>query len=155
MGINNRNLIEFVLYHEEDIKKAVYERRFDSCIGKTGGCGSGHCIMSDPTAQTAIKHVAEIRSVLIEYGAATCGKRNTVTVRNPEKWLRLISYTRTYYQNRTGGRLFEMRYTKNMNRSEIMEALQLSASQYHALLNDVLRFTEGVAIGIGIFGNYR
>lgn len=35
--MNNKELIEFVFYHEKEIKRAVFERREDGCLSKTGG----------------------------------------------------------------------------------------------------------------------
>ena len=40
--MTNKELIEFVFYHEQDIKRAVFEKREDGCLPKTGGSGSGH-----------------------------------------------------------------------------------------------------------------
>ena len=71
--MTNKELIEFVFYHEQDIKRAVFEKREDGCLPKTGGSGSGHCRVSDPTAQNAIRKALEVPAVIIEYGAKTCG----------------------------------------------------------------------------------
>ena len=107
--MNNKELIEFVFYHEKEIKQAVFERREDGCLPKTGGGGSGHCRVSDPTAQNAIRKALEIPAVIIEYGAKTCGRSNSRTLRHPEKLLKVVQYKREYFHGTDHGAWFTMR----------------------------------------------
>ena len=148
--MNNKELIEFVFYHEKEIKQAVFEKREDGCLPKTGGGGSGHCRVSDPTAQNAIRRVMEVPSVLIEYGASVVGKRNTVTLRRPEKWLKLAAEVRNYFNGTNSGLLLKMRYTDNLTRQEICKELNISTNYYNAMRCNVIRFAEGYAAGIGL-----
>ena len=148
--MNNKELIEFVFYHEQDIKRAVFEKREDGCLPKTGGGGSGHCCTSDKTAQQAIRSVMGVGSVVVEYGAATCGKRNSVTVRHPEKWLKVIQYTRDYFNGTASGALFKMRYAECLTRQEICENLKINKPRYFAMLGSVIKFAEGTAVGLGL-----
>lgn len=153
--MNNKELIEFVLYHEKDIKRAVFEKREDGCLPKTGGGGSGHCRVSDITAQKAIQNVLDVSAVVIEYGASVAGKRNTLTLRHPEKWLKMIYYTRNYFAGTNSGTLMKLRYTDCLTREEIMGKINLRKSQYHAMVSDIIRFAEGVATGLGLIGIRR
>ena len=148
--MTNKELIEFVFYHEQDIKRAVYEKREDGCLPKTGGGNSGHCRVSDTTAQSAIRRVMEIPSVMIEYGARVVGKRNTVTLRHPEKWLKLVAEVRNYFNGTNSGLLLKMRYTDNLTRQEICKELNISTNYYNAMRCNVIRFAEGYAVGIGL-----
>lgn len=148
--MNNKELIEFVFYHEQDIKRAVFEKREDGCLPKTGGGGSGHCRVSDPTAQNAIRKALEVPAVMIEYGAKTCGRRNSITLRHPEKWLKVIQYTRDYFNGTASGALFKMRYSECLTREEIICKIKIRKSQYHAMIANVMRFAEGAATGLGL-----
>ena len=148
--MNNKELIEFVFYHEKEIKRAVFERREDGCLPKTGGGGSGHCRVSDPTAQNAIRKALEVPAVIIEYGAKTCGRRNSITLRHPEKWLKLAAEVRNYFNGTNSGLLLKMRYTDNLTRQEICKELNISTNYYNAMRCNVIRFAEGYAAGIGL-----
>ena len=148
--MTNKELIEFVFYHEKEIKQAVFEKREDGCLPKTGGGGSGHCRVSDPTAQNAIRKALEVPAVMIEYGAKTCGRRNSLTLRHPEKWLKVIQYTRDYFNGTASGALFKMRYAECLTRQEICEALKINKPRFFSLTGKIIKFTEGLAIGFGI-----
>ena len=142
--MTNKELIEFVFYHEQDIKRAVFEKREDGCLPKTGGGGSGHCFTNDRTAQEAIRRILDVPAVVIEYGAKTCGRRNSITLRHPEKWLKVIQYTRDYFNGTASGALLKM------TREEIICKIKIRKSQYHAMIANVMRFAEGAATGLGL-----
>lgn len=148
--MNNKELIEFVFYHEKEIKQAVFEKREDGCLPKTGGSGSGHCFTNDRTAQEAIRRILDVPAVVIEYGAKTCGRRNSITLRHPEKWLKVIQYTRDYFNGTASGALFKMRYSECLTREEIICKIKIRKSQYHAMIANVMRFAEGAATGLGL-----
>lgn len=148
--MNNKELIEFVFYHEQDIKRAVFEKREDGCLPKTGGGGSGHCRVSDPTAQNAIRKALEVPAVMIEYGAKTCGRRNSITLRHPEKWLKVVQYTREYFNGTASGALFKMRYAECLTREEACEKLKISVKQYHVMTSNIIKFAEGAAFTSGV-----
>ena len=148
--MTNKALIEFVFYHEQDIKRAVFEKREDGCLPKTGGGGSGHCFTNDRTAQEAIRRILDVPAVVIEYGAKTCGRRNSITLRHPEKWLKVIQYTRDYFNGTASGALLKMRYSECLTREEIICKIKIRKSQYHAMIANVMRFAEGAATGLGL-----
>lgn len=148
--MNNKELIEFVFYHENDIKRAVFEKREDGCLPKTGGGSSGHCRVSDRTAQEAIRRVLDVPAVIIEYGAKTCGRRNSITLRHPEKWLKVVQYTREYFTGTASGALFKMRYSDCLTRQEACEKLKISVKQYHVMTSNIIKFAEGAAFTSGL-----
>ena len=148
--MTNKELIEFVFYHEQDIKRAVFEKREDGCLPKTGGGGSGHCFTNDRTAQEAIRRILDVPAVVIEYGAKTCGRRNSITLRHPEKWLKVIQYTRDYFNGTASGALLKMRHSECLTREEIICKIKIRKSQYHAMIANVMRFAEGAATGLGL-----
>ncbi|PWM78652.1 MAG: hypothetical protein DBY32_04010 [Phascolarctobacterium sp.] len=148
--MTNKELIEFVLSNESEIRKAVFERRQDGCLPKTGGGSSGHCRISDPTAQNAIRNVLDVPTVVVEYGPAICGRRNSVTLRHPERWLKVAEYTREYFAGSVSGRIMVMRYRENKTRQEICSALKINKPRFFTMLSNICKFAEGVAIGMGV-----
>lgn len=151
--MNNKELIEFVFYHEQDIKRAVFEKREDACLPKTGGGGSGHCFTNDRTAQEAIRRILDVPAVVIEHGPKTCGRRNSITLRHPETWLKVIAVTRCYFGNRTAGKVYALRYCDCRTREEILDELSIRKSQYHAMVAGIIKFAEGVAVCEGLIYN--
>ena len=148
--MTNKELIEFVFYYEKEIKQAVFEKREDGCLPKTSGGGSGHCFTNDRTAQEAIRRILDVPAVIIEYGAKTCGRRNSITLRYPEKWLKVIAVTRGYFGNRTAGKVYALRYCNCRTREEILDELSIRKSQYHAMVAGIIKFAEGVAVCEGL-----
>ena len=148
--MTNKELIEFVFYHEQDIKRAVFEKREDGCLPKTGGSGSGHCFTNDRTAQEAIRRILDVPAVVIEYGAKTCGRRNSITLRHPEKWLSVVHFTREYFNGTASGALFKMRYAECLTREEACEKLKISVKQYHVMTSNIIKFAEGAAFTSGL-----
>lgn len=148
--MTNKELIEFVFYHEQDIKRAVFEKREDGCLPKTGGGGSGHCRVSDPTAQNAIRKALEVPAVIIEHGPKTCGRRNSITLRHPEKWLQTVSGVKQILNGRPAGTLLKLRYKDNLTAREICEAMHVNKVRYYALKAYILLAAEAYAAGLGL-----
>ena len=92
-------LIDFIFAHERDIKAAVREKRLDPG-GITGGNGTGHSKISDPTAAQGIRLALPIAVVVVEYGAAIGGVRSSKSIRRPEKWLQVIAETKEFYKGK-------------------------------------------------------
>lgn len=142
---------DFIFSHEQAIREAVEEKRSEQG-GHTGGNG-GHCRVSDPTAMTAIRNIDEITFVYIEYGPNTGCGRERKRIRYPERWLKVVAWTRKYYYDACRveqGRLLDMHYRQNISRDEACEQLSIGYGKYHTMLNDVLAFAAGVAVGLGI-----
>lgn len=146
----DKELVEFCFFHEDAIRQAIFEKRNDGCIPKTGGNGTGHSKISDPTAQKALQRVEALGTVVVEYGVSINGRRSTMTLRNPEKWLRVIDYTKKYYSGRLQGELYRLKYRESVGRSEVCRRLGISISYYKTMLSDIIRFGEGAAAGLGL-----
>lgn len=144
--------VEFVFSNERKIREAIEEKRTESG-GRTGGGNSGHCSISDPTAISAIRNVDEINCVYIEYGPDTgCGK-NRKRIKYPERWLKVIAWTKEYYnepQRVEQSQLFDMHFRQYLSREEACEKLNIGYGKYHTMLNDILAFAAGMAVGLGI-----
>ena len=148
--MNNKDLIEFVFYHEKEIKQAVFEKREDGCLPKTGGGGSGHCFTNDRTAQEAIRRILDVPAVVIEYGAKTCGRRNSITLWHPEKWLQTVSGVKQILNGRPAGTLLKLRYKDNLTAREICEAMHVNKVRYYAIKADILLAAEAYAAALGL-----
>jgi hypothetical protein len=77
-------LIDRVFRSEKRIRQAVDEARHSTIGSRKGEGGSGHPSgISDPTANTAIHAISEIKSVIVD----------DLVVHRPEKWLKVIGLT--------------------------------------------------------------
>ena len=148
--METKELIEFCFYNEQRIKQAVFEKRMDGCAPKTGGGNSGHCRISDTTANKAINNVMPIGVVLVECGIAINGKRDSFALRNPEQWLKVVQWTRDQYADTQRGEIIKARYVDNERRYITAQRLGISPQLYSVMLTDILTFAEGLAIGMGI-----
>lgn len=84
-GIRSRayKQVDMILKNDRAIKAAVLEIREGKHGSNTGGAGSGHAFVSDPTAMTAIANAAPIGAIKLSDG---------YVVRQPEKWLSVVKY---------------------------------------------------------------
>ena len=142
--MKSNNLIEWVLRNEQNIRRAVYERRNDTGSRIAGG-GSKTCSISDPVANEAINNVSSLPNVVVEYGNG-----HTFNLRNPEKWLRLVKVVHEHYSDGLQSRMIQMLYEDSAGKDEIMAALGVSRATLYVMRMDVLTFAEGVAYGLGI-----
>ena len=160
--------IEFCLWHEKDIKLALEERRDGARRGGvTGGNGSGHMQVSDPTAIQAMRNIAVINVLDVPYGCLY-GKapvynektgmyapdrrwQETYRLRHPEKWLRVVVALKQRYLSDDCSLkdFFERRYIKKEDWKKTCEELKISRSMYYAMKGDVIRAGEVYAAGYG------
>jgi len=143
-------LIDFIFFHEKDIRIAIREKRLDPGGCSTGGNGTGHSKISDPTAAQGIKLASPIVAVSIEYGAAIGGIRNSRMIRNPEKWLQVLFETKVFYKDKKQGEYIRRRYDQNENWRDTCKAMKCSKARYYAHKSDVFSFAKGMAIGYGM-----
>jgi len=144
-----KELIEFCFKYEANIRRAIYEKRNDSCAPHTGG-SAGHCRISDITANAAIKNAMPLASVIVEYGMFFNGKRETLTLRKPEGWLKVVEWTKQQYKEGLKGEILKARYVACESRKETVERLNISPQLYSVLLTDIMTFAKGVAVGLGL-----
>ena len=79
--------IDFIFYHEEEIREAVLNRRIYQSYGNLNGGGLitvNENGMSDPTARQAVKNLSLIESVVTKSG---------YKIKRPESWLIVIDKT--------------------------------------------------------------
>lgn len=148
--MNDKELIKFIFAYENKIRYAVFEKRFDGCVPKTGGNGSGHSKVSDPTAQKAIANTSPLGSIVVEYGASVNGKREYQKIKSPEKWLRIIDETYDFFDTKKQGVVMWAKFKENEPRVETCRRMGIKKSWYSILLNDVLKHAERLAVGAGL-----
>lgn len=90
--------IGWVMYHRDEIARAVREARLGHKHGHSGGASSGHAFVSDPTATEAIDAATPLATVRLEDG---------VIVRRPEDWLKVIRHV---YRDRPATEARTMEY---------------------------------------------
>jgi len=85
------DLIEQIFWEREKIWMAVYERKQGNGVCTfTGGEGSGHCLVPDPTAAQAIRNAIELETVKLENG------RHILW---PERWLRVFDAVKSFCED--------------------------------------------------------
>ena len=146
--MNSRELIDFCLLYEADIRRAVAEKREDMCIPKGGGGGR----ISDPTAAKALRNISTVGTVIVEYGARVNGKGELYTLHNAEEWLSVVDSVWKHYGGKKQGRLLELRYKQGhyIIDEDFVKNMGYSRSYLFRMLKDVFRYAEELAKGLGI-----
>lgn len=147
------DLIEFILTHTNEIKRAIVSQRIDAQKGHTGG--GGHSKVSDPTALRAIKNITEIPVVYVQHGPIIAGKMDAVKIKRPERWLKVEKQTREYYLgNERMSDFYKLRYIKQLERRQVWERLCIKKGLYYAMASDITRFAMMCAVAAGLIGPY-
>ena len=147
--------IEFVLWYEREIYIALADKgEGNRQGGTTGGNGSGHMKVSDPTAVQALRNLQEINVLDVPYGAAIgLNKRwqETYRLRNPLKWLQVGKALKQHYLSDTNSlhEFFERRYIKKEDWKQTCKELHISKDIYYVMRADVIRAGEVYAAGMG------
>ncbi|WP_110953056.1 hypothetical protein [Anaerosinus massiliensis] len=136
--------IEKRFYQYEKIKKAVFEARKDPAACKTGGNGSGHAFVSDPTANVAMKEVMPLPSVIIEVA-----KNETEVIKQPEKWLKIVEQTYLYYKNGIVYDMLKSRYSGEHYQKTCRE-LHISSSTYYQMITEAQHYALACACQVGL-----
>ncbi len=135
--------IEKRFYQYEKIKKAVWEARNDSGIGRTGGNSTGHAFVSDPTANVAVKEAMPIKSVTIK----VCN--DTEIIKQPEKWLQVIEATYAHYAGKSIEKLLQQRY-KGETYNHTCIDLGISPNIYYCMIREANQFSLACACQAGL-----
>lgn len=144
--------IEFVLAHLSQVKIAVAEAK-PNVSGKshTGGNGSGHSRISDPTAITALRAIMDMPYVDIPYGPIICGHRECWRLSRPEKWITVGDIIADYYLNNSKmADFYTSRYIKGDLWQTTCRKLNIRRGAYYAMRADVLHHAELYAVHYGI-----
>lgn len=145
--MTNDEMIEFVLYHTDEIKYAIAEKRLDPCLPKSIGHGSA---ISDITAATALTNISEIPCVVVAYGPKINGLGNAQVIKRPEMWLRVVKYLDEIYTGRPTEEFIRRRYREGEEVNETCANMGISRTIYYAYKMDVIRAAELYAVGNGL-----
>ena len=147
--------IEFCLWYEKDIRLAIQDARESARRGgTTGGNGTGHMQVSDPTAVQAIRAVQKLNVLDIPYGmpyGINQRWQETYKLRNPAKWLLVVAFLKKRYLSDRNPLhdFFERRYIKREDREKTIKELGITYGRYYAMRADVIRAGEVYAAGCG------
>ena len=130
--------IDFVFFAEKEIRAAVIDARNRPSGGTTGG-SNGHAFISDPTAMTAMRNTAELKSIVL---------RSERKVSYPERWLAVIE--RTYCACDDIKKQVAKRHYQGEHYGRTCRELAITQSTYSYLLNDVRHFAVMCAIQMGL-----
>ena len=153
--------IEYVIRHQREISDAVTESRFLSG-GHTGG--GGHAFISDTTASSAIRRMAEVRFVSFEGSAirrAQKGRRRTVRLvrfsdglEYPERWLRLVELLREWCRgDAVDAEIFrralyrvkpKLRYERQELQGKICKDLHISEPMFYKHVEKIFTYALGL-----------
>lgn len=142
--MTNDEIIEFVLYHTDEIKNAIAEKRLDPCLPKSIGHGSK---ISDITATAALTNISEVPCVVVGYGPRINGSGNAQVIKRPEQWLRVVDYLSEIYANKLTEDIIKRRYKSGESQQDTCKALGISRDIYFAYRKDWLRAAELYAVG--------
>lgn len=139
-------IIEWVLSYEDEIKRAVKDKRLDAGYANNSYTVGGRTNkISDVTGNTAVHNIMPVACVTVFYGIG-----RSILLRNPEKWLKMIEIVQFYYSDTIQGDLIEMLWKQKLSIAEITEALRVKRPMLYVMRSDVLSFAYGVASGLGL-----
>ena len=150
MGRGVRDFIEWCFENEQEIKMAVIEKKAGVNNCKYGGVPTNHAFVSDPTANTAIKNVVPVAGVVVELKTRVNGVPETLLIKNPEEWLKVVNWTKLFYDGKKHGDIYRLRYRQNLPVWEICRILRISRKSYFIMKSDILTYAQGIACGLGL-----
>lgn len=147
------DLIEFCLTYRSQIEAAVLEAKMGTGgAGHTGGMGSGHCRVSDPTAIKAIRLLSPVTAVDVPFGPFIAGARERVHLRHPEKWLQVVKAVEQRFLPSTGkaGEFYRSRYCDRDLWRRTCTDLHITHGVYYAYRKEVIYYAALFAVQLGL-----
>lgn len=145
--------IEFCLTYRAQIEAAVLEAKMGAGgAGHTGGMGSGHCRVSDPTAIKAIRLLSPVAAVDVLFGPYVAGARERQHLRHPEKWLAVANAVEQRFL--TGGDkaadFYRSRYRDRDLWKRTCTELHITHGVYYSLRKEVIQYAALYAVKYGL-----
>ena len=139
-GNKYTKIVEWHLFREKEIRRAVMEARLDSA--STGNSSSN--VISNPTENTALHNIAPLTKVVLSDGSE---------VFRPEEWL--ITIKRIYGNLDCEQRaLAESRYRNKRQYFKDCQRGYISKSKYYAMLDRIRSHAVVVAVQAGLVKVY-
>ena len=134
--------IDFIFYHEAEIREAVQQARLSSSRAGLVCVSSNSSNISDPTALRAVRNLTRLKSVVIKSG---------VLIEHPEQWLEVIDKTYIYCAKQKDCRLevAKRRYSGE-DYQKTLRDLHLSNSTFRRLLELVKIYAALQAVQLGL-----
>ncbi len=145
--------IEFCLTYKPQIEAAVLEAKMGTGGGgHTGGLGSGHCRVSDPTAIKAIRLLSPVAAVDVPFGPFIAGAREMVHLRHPEKWLAVVSAVEQRFLTGTGkaADFYKSRYQDRDLWKRTCTDMHITHGIYYAMRKEVIYYAALFAVKMGL-----
>ena len=145
--------IEFCLTYKPQIEAAVLEAKMGiRGGGHTGGLGSGHCRVSDPTAIKAIRLLSPAAAVDVPFGPYIAGARERVHLRHPEKWLAVVSAVEQRFLTGNGktADFYRSRYRDRDLWKRTCTELHITHGIYYNLRKEVIQYAALYAVKYGL-----
>lgn len=155
----DKSYIDFILKYRDNIKLAIEEKKADMNTRKVGGDGTGHCKISDPTAETAMRNISPIGTVEVFYGPRINGIRDSRLVYDSERWLRVSNETWKFYKrnkNQKYHRMMEIVYIDGLKGRELEKAFwkefHLGRRRCYYMLMSIRIHAYKLGKGLGLRG---
>lgn len=143
-------LVEKMFYYYHKIKKAVEtvraEQGYYQQVEKTGGGGSSHAFVSDPTANLAIRRSNPVAKVIIN-----AENINEEVIANPEKWLVVVEQTFMYFNDEElVSDVLNRRFLQNEPIIKTCIDLEITDDKYYRLRDTGIAYARECAIQLGL-----
>lgn len=145
--------IEFCLTYRAQIEAAVLEAKMGiGGGGHTGGLGSGHCRVSDPTAIKAIRLLSSVAAVDVPFGPYVAGARERQHLRHPEKWLAVASAVEQRFLTGSDKEadFYRSRYRDRDLWKRTCTELHITHGVYYSLRKEVIQYAALYAVKYGL-----
>lgn len=141
-------LIDFVLEYRQELQEAINAEKENKDTQKVGGNGNGHCHISDPTAQKAIRHLDPVGTIIVYYGPCINGVRASRLVPDSERWLSIANATWDYFKYDKLHKFMQLKYAENMDIKEIRDELKIGRRRFFYMQRSVRKYAYDSAKGM-------
>jgi hypothetical protein len=142
--------VEKIFWCYNQIVRAVEEIRAEQSYYKasapTGGAGTNHAFISDPTSQLAIQHAEKIRRVIINPGSSW-----ESSIDYPEDWIVVVHETLKHFQSDELEHIVLLhRYIKDEPMATTCIDLEITKERYYDARDAGINFARECAIQLGL-----
>lgn len=156
----DKSFIDFILMYRENISISIEEKRADmNTRSKVGGDGSGHCRISDPTAEQALRNIEPVGTVTVYYGPMINGERESRIIPDSERWLRVSNETWKFFEKSRNKKFFQVmkfRYNSELKGRElervVWKSLHIGRRRCYYMLMSIRNYAYRLGKNLGLRG---
>lgn len=138
-GSKQQKIIETMLRRECDIRLAVKQYR---CDRAGGGNAARLGVISDPTANEALRNIEPIKRVTLADGT---------TIERPEDWLMIIdSAYAQFADNNTMLEALQMRFRRGVYYKSVCRRFHISEGSFYFGVRTMMNFALAAACQLGL-----